>query len=257
MKLSLITTVAMGAMLTMPLAAQAQDKGFYVGGAVGGGLHLENDLSNGIIGDIDGKGAGATALSLGYAFGNNFRLEAEGSEIARDAMGRIGGQPGTNASLRTSSYMLNAIYDFDPIGKVKPYVGIGAGNFNTSLRAKVQSNSPLNAACTIPGATDCRLADSDNSFGFQGLLGADVALSENLDWANRLKIFDAGDMSFQGNRVNGSDLDVDLGSILGVAALTGLVWKFGSAPAPLPPVVTAPPPPPPPAGIRRLPRPDA
>ena len=247
MKLSLITSAALAAVLAFPAVAAAQDSGWYIGGNAGGGIHFGNDLSNGLSGDIDGSGSTAVGLNVGYDFGNDWRLELEGSEIFQDAMGQIGGQIGTKASLRTTNYMVNALYDLDTVGKFQPYVGAGIGLFNTSLRAKVQSNSPLNVACTIPGATDCRLADSDNGLGLQGILGADMAITDNLDWTNRLRVFGAEGMSFQGNQVNGSDLNVDLGTILGAAAVTGLVWKFGSAPAPTPPVSLPAPPPPPPA----------
>ena len=245
MRLSLITTVAMGAMLTMPLAAQAQDAGWYIGAGVGGGTHLSNDLSDGIDGDIDGEGALSAAGRVGYDFGNKWRLEFEGAEIFNEAMGEVGSNNfSSRANLRSTAYMINALYDLEGMdfGSFEPYIGVGAGMVNTSLRAAVAG-----PGCTNVGATECKVADSDTVFGAQALLGADRALSDNLNWTNQLKIFGTGDTDFQGNQTTGgNDLDIGLGGLLGVTALTGLVWTFGSQPAPLPPVVTAPPPPPPP-----------
>jgi outer membrane protein OmpA-like peptidoglycan-associated protein len=76
-------------------------------------------------------------VSLGYGFGNGFRLEGEIGYRSNDTNGisgfgplvNSGRIPGTNGTRHSASFMVNALYDFS-ISRapwVMPYVGAGAG----------------------------------------------------------------------------------------------------------------------------------
>ena len=77
------------------------------------------------------NGGAAMVGSIGYAFGNGFRLELEGDDLFGNALHARTGTPAASAASgnqSTAGTMLNALFDFD-IGSryVFPYVGVGGG----------------------------------------------------------------------------------------------------------------------------------
>ena len=136
MKHKLLSAVAITVLMAAPSFAAADDEGWYVRGNVGYGTHVDSDITGEIVGDVESEGNGTFSVGAGYDFGNNWRLEGDAATLFTD-LGAIAQAQGTLASLRTTSYMLNALYDFDDFGAFKPYVGAGLGwaNVDASLAA--------------------------------------------------------------------------------------------------------------------------
>jgi outer membrane protein OmpA-like peptidoglycan-associated protein len=136
---SIILTLAL---CLLSWAANAQPiQGFYVSGA--GGLLLPFPVKNspmvpGIVGDYDikQKPGPDLQLSVGYALGDGWRFEVEGSY----GRARVNGFEDTaftaagSGTVRNLGFMANALFDLD-IGSryVFPYTGLGAGYQSTHL----------------------------------------------------------------------------------------------------------------------------
>jgi len=115
-------------LLAVPLAAQAQPiQGVYVGAAGGANWLLDNEVrvhTGPLAGPTvdSGAKAGEVALgSIGWAFGNGVRVEAEGSWRRNTGMA-------FGLTQRKFGAMANVLFDMD-IGSpwVYPYAGAGAG----------------------------------------------------------------------------------------------------------------------------------
>jgi len=254
MKQKLLIAAAATAIMAAPSFAAAQDgSGWYLKGAAGYGAHTDMDLDGGVVGDIESEGNLAGNLGLGYDFGNNWRLELDGTSLFTDN-GAIAQQPSSFAKLRTDAIMLNAIYDFDDFGKWSPYVGAGAGYVrgDASVSAHDFLNGPTtlvrNPACagsrsfgTDPfrSAYSCDYNDTSASFGWQLLAGLGYSITDNLTWDTGYRYMNASDMDFDGAIINGVDGTSEIGKVEfdGVGAhtlLTGFRYRFGGAAAPKP-----------------------
>ena len=127
MKHKLLIATAAAALLAAPSIASAQnDAGWYLKGAVGYGTHTDIDITGDVTGDVESEGNIPLNLGVGYEFGNNWRLELDGTTLFTD-LGDVGQQPSSFAKLRTNALMLNAIYEFDDFNSWEPYVGAGIG----------------------------------------------------------------------------------------------------------------------------------
>ena len=127
MKQKLLIAAAAAAMMAAPSFAAAQDgSGWYLKGAAGIGLHTDIEIDGGIMGDVESEGDIVYNLGLGYDFGENWRVELDGTSMYTD-LGSIDSAPSSFAKLRTDALMLNAIYDFSDFGRFQPYVGAGVG----------------------------------------------------------------------------------------------------------------------------------
>ena len=121
MKHKLLIAVSSAVLMAVPnLATAHDDEGWYLRGNLGYGIHTDVDLSGGLDSSFHGNGLQsegnvAGSLGLGYQLGNNWRVEGDLDSLWTD-LGSISQIPGTSAKLRTSSLMLNAIYDFDDFG---------------------------------------------------------------------------------------------------------------------------------------------
>jgi OOP family OmpA-OmpF porin len=123
-------------------AASAQPiQGFYVSG--GGGLLLPFPIKNspmisGIVGDYDIKQKPGVdvQISAGYALGNGWRFELEGTY----GRARVNGFEDTaftaagSGTVRNLGFMANALFDLDVgLPYVYPYTGLGVGYQSTHL----------------------------------------------------------------------------------------------------------------------------
>lgn len=272
MKSRLLIAAASAALMAAPAIASADDtEGWYLRGNAGYGVHTDVDLTGGMVSNQHGNGLQsegnvAGSLGLGYDFGNNWRLEVDGSTLWTD-FGSISQIPSTGAKIRTNTGMINAIYDFDDFGRWEPYLGAGIGLVQAKANLIAQDYlSPLavaNPAClgTRAGLTSgngfqtsrCAVSDKDMALGYQILAGLGYEISDNLVWDTHYRYMDAGEFDFDGVRSQ-SALSRD-GSVVGfgsnafdVAAagvgahslMTGFRYLFGKKAAPV-----APPPPPP------------
>jgi len=161
-------------LMAVPVVVVAQPiDGLYVG--AGAGYNYLQDLKvHGTVGDttgsgkLDGSGGFIGSGSIGYGFGNGFRLEVQGDyrqdhQKLKDAPFGI---EGGDSDTQSYGGYLNALYDFD-IGMpfVFPYVGVGAGYRWTQLHG---------ADAYIPGLPGSFSSDNDAKGGFsaQAMVGA-------------------------------------------------------------------------------------
>ncbi|WP_418152838.1 OmpA family protein [Litorimonas sp. RW-G-Af-16] len=254
MKHKLLIAAAASALMAAPSLASAQDDGWYLRGNAGYGIHNDMDFvpgdatSNTLAGDVESEGNGAFSLGLGYEFGNNWRMELDGTSLWTD-LGAIDNVPSSFAKLRTNAMMLNAIYDFSDFGRWEPYVGAGIGLVRGDLDAaahdfaSVDNNlvrTPVcNATRTANDAISCEFTDRDTTFGWQLLAGLGYAITDNLSWDTNYKYMNASNMDFEGVATNGLDnatqnITTTLEDVGSHSLMTGFRYRFGaSAPAPV------------------------
>ena len=111
--------------------------GVYVAGGVGYNIELKQNLKDGVVGTTPIPGNANVASqdgfmgegSVGYGFGNGFRVELEGDYYSNI----FSKNPNTNAipaaSGRSTKYgaMVNGLYDFNLGYMLNPYLGAGVG----------------------------------------------------------------------------------------------------------------------------------
>ncbi len=241
MKHKLLAAAGLAALMALPTAASAQDAGWYLRGNVGGGVFDSADFTGDLVGDVEGEGNLAPSLGIGYEFGNNWRLELDGTALWNDTA-KIQQLPSTSSDFRTYSAMLNAIYDFDDFGRWEPYIGAGIGFVRGQLSAQahdfpsegggVASAVPVtNAACS----PICDFRDSDSGLGWQLLAGLGYDITENLTWDTHYKYMGMSDMDFTGTRgVVGSTATSAIATQMEDISMhflgTGFRYRFGAAP---------------------------
>ena len=262
----LITTVSMIGLMAATSAQAGEmhhdDHGWYLRGNVGYGAHSDAELSGDMTSAFHGNGLqsegnGAFSLGLGYDFGNNWRLELDGDTLWTD-LGSISQTPNSSAKLRTSTLMLNALYDFDEFGNWEPYVGAGVG----IIRAKgdlvahdflsAQNILGVNPACAgtrLAGQGEsCAIHDKDTGLGFQLLAGLGYDITDKLTWDTHYSYMDAiSDFDFTGVRTNGitggtSAIAATLDDVAAHTLMTGFRYSFGGKSKPK--MKETPPPPP-------------
>ena len=251
---------ALSLMVSAPVSANDDDRGFYLRGNAGYGIHTEDGISGDITSDVAGigvesEGDPSYSVGLGYDFGNSWRLEVDTDYLQTD-LGAIAELPGSSAKLRTTSVMLNALYDFNEGGRIQPFIGAGVGlvNGNASLVAHdfVNANG-LNTtpACvgprTVNQAESCNIQDFDRGFGWQLLAGLGYRLTDNLTWDTHYTFLNGPSLDLFGSRTNGvtggvAPINASIEDIGAHTIVTGLRYRFGQQAAPK--VVDAPPPPP-------------
>ena len=143
---------------TAPASVQAQPlNGVYVGAGAGVNWLTDTNIrapgTGKIKSDIGFVGLG----SVGYAFGNGFRVELEGNYRYQEVKAN-----GVGGRLQSYGPMVNALYDFDAgLGWATPYVGVGVGyqwgevsggGTNTSSKGAWAGQGILGAAFAIPDA---------------------------------------------------------------------------------------------------------
>ena len=256
MKQKLLFAAAAAALMAAPSLATAQDSGWYLRGNAGYGVHTDTEFTGDIVGENESEGNVAYSLGLGYEFGNNWRMELDGTGLWTD-LGKIDSLPQSAAKLRTNSLMLNAIYDFNDFGRWEPYVGAGIGFAKSELSA-VASDFPsgsdagatLVASSACPGARNgsdsfvCSVDDSDVNFAWQVIAGLGYAVTDNLTWDTNYKYQDIDVASFEGVRTNNisgasTRLAADLVDAGSHTVMTGFRYRFGGStppPAPTPSV---------------------
>lgn len=242
MKRVLLFAASSLAMLASP--ALAQDSGWYLRGNAGYGLHTDSEFDQSVFrGDIESEGNAALSAGIGYEFDNNWRLELD-ADTLKTSMGKIGNNPGSKASLRTNTAMLNAIYDFSDFGRWEPYVGAGVGLVQGKLDAVAHdflngSASTINPSCLGGQSGNCAVSDKDTGFGWQLLAGLGYDLTDNLTWDTHYSYLNGGPLKVDAaytpsalSNVGALTHQSKLDSIGAHTLMTGLRYKFGSTPKP-------------------------
>lgn len=261
MKSYLFSAVSVLSLISAGGASANDNDGWYLRGNAGYGIHSDIDVEGQIDSAQHGNGIqseGDIAYSggVGYDFGDNWRLEADYDRL-RSQFGAISQTPNSSASLLTETAMLNALYDFDGLGKFEPYVGAGVGMVRGKAKlfaadfAGTAGELVVNPTCigtrTTSRGLECGVSDSDTGFGYQLLAGMGYKISDNLTWDTHYTYLDGPSLKLEGQQANvntgaTSFSDVLVGGVAAHTLLTGLRYTFGgSKPKP---VITPPPAPP-------------
>ncbi len=265
MKHKLLIAAAATALMAAPSFASAQDgSGWYLKGAAGYGAGTDIDLTGSVVGDVEAEGNLAGNLGIGYDFGENWRLEVDGTTMWND-YGAISQVPSTFAKLRTDALMLNAIYDFSDFGKFAPYVGAGIGvvRSDASVAAHdfarpdglgqienptcVGIRNPNNGLLGNDGYS-CEFNDNDNNLGWQLLAGLGYNITDKLTWDTNYRYMQSGKVDLAGTFTNvatgfANSAQTELDGVGAHQILTGFRYRFGeSAPKMVekPPVMPTP-----------------
>jgi len=241
MKSHLFLATAITAIVAVPSMAFADDDaGWYLRGNIGYGIHSDDAFVGDINGAVQSEGNVTASVGVGYEFGNNWRLELDGANLFTD-LGELGNFPGSTSKLRTTSVMLNALYDFQDFGNWEPYVGAGLG----LARGKAKVAAHTANLTPIPGCAGgiaCGIQDSDTSLAWQVLAGLGYKITDNLTWDTHYRYLDAGEFNFLGHSTAADFSSGPAAANFDTAAhslLTGFRYRFGGSKA------TPPPPPPP------------
>jgi outer membrane protein OmpA-like peptidoglycan-associated protein len=211
------SALAAASLLCLPVVAMAQPvDGLYVGAGLGYNYLQNQKVKSGAVGDLKANGGFIGLGSVGYGFGNGFRVEAEGNFRQSTHT-----SPGLPSSTKNQTYggFVNGFYDFD-VGTdvVYPYAGLGIGYEETREAGGLSGNKGSVAGQAILGA----------SFPVPTVAGLSVT----------------AEYRFMGTFDNETFGGVKVGEQYNHAGLLGLRYAFGQ---PAMVVAAAPPPPPAPA----------
>jgi len=230
-------------LLALPVVAQAQPvSGLYVGAGAGADFMVNeffkiHRTGNATPYDAKGRAKFDTGVmgeaSIGYGFGNGFRIEAEGL-YATNPLRTV------SPTTRQSKYggLINALFDFD-IGSpyVFPYAGVGGGYVSTNHRFGVVGNATNNFLLSQA------FAYRQGSAAYQGIAGVSlpipfvVGLSATVDYrflglADSKRTFGVAP-ALGGGRAQQKNLN-NYSNIISV----GLRYQFNVTPPALPPLAT-------------------
>ncbi|MEP1229528.1 MAG: outer membrane beta-barrel protein [Litorimonas sp.] len=265
-KVLLLSAVsAFGIMTSSSIANANDDDGWYLRGNAGYGIHTESGITGDVLsgvhdGGVQSEGDPAYSVGAGYDFGNNFRVELDGDYLQTD-LGSLGQLPASSAKLRTTSVMLNALYDFDGLGRFEPFIGAGVGLVSTNAKLVahdfatagqfVQSDACVGTrtAATANQGLSCSIDDFDRGIGFQLLAGLGYELTDNLTWDTHYTYLQGPDVEVRGVQTNGvtgaqTAIDAVVERAGAHTLVTGLRYKFGHSHTPEPVAFTPPPTPP-------------
>jgi outer membrane protein OmpA-like peptidoglycan-associated protein len=263
--MKLRTVLLAATVLAVPVAAHAQPiEGLYIGAGVGGNYESNTNIKalslldsarqdprrfQGAFGPVN---FGATNIyhdfglvglaSVGYGFGNGFRVELEGDY--RQNPIRTITTPGvpTIAGGNTKTYgpMINALYDFDLTQYglppyVVPYLGLGIGYQWTTFDNVTIGTTPGH----VPSLTNS-INSTTSKFAYQAILGAAFPVTgTGLAITTEFRFLGvAPDETFKGSgSFNGAPLatKIKIGSQFNYAGLLGVRYAFQAAPPPPPP----------------------
>jgi OmpA-OmpF porin, OOP family len=154
----------LGAALAAPGAfaqapAATMTKGAYVFGDIGANW-LRDAHTNGVNTTYSYDTGWAGVAGGGWGFGNGIRLEGElghrGSDVSN-----------TGGDATATTFMANALYDFDTGTPFTPYVGVGTG------LAHVRFHN-----VGVPGTSNS-INDDDNVWAYQGIVGGTYQLRDH------------------------------------------------------------------------------
>ena len=244
MKQKLLIAAAATALMAAPSFASAQDgSGWYLKGAAGYGIGTDLDITGGVVGDAEGEGNLAGNLGIGYDFGENWRVELDGTSMWND-YATIAQASESAAKMRTDALMLNAIYDFADFGQFAPYVGAGVGivRADASIFAHDFEDGngfqAVNPVCVGTRSNlpfdnfSCDYNSKDTGLGWQLLAGLGYDITDKLTWDTNYRYMQATDMDFDGtfSNVSAGSSSAAAIEVEGVGAhqlMTGFRYRFG------------------------------
>ena len=237
----LVLPCLLGGLLTRPAAAQPFE-GVYLGAA--SGYHNTNDVR---AAPFPATALGGTGLrlrtnggfaglgSVGYGFGDGWRLETEGSARLNN-LGHLNGTPfptSAGGSLRTYAVMANALFDLDVRSPwIYPYIGAGVGAaWNAASGLRASSASPLfgfNSSQSVGGLAVQGIAGL--SFPMPGVPGLSLTAEYRLFSMPLTRTLNGTAATPTGPVPAG----LKLGTMIDQSALIGVRYAFGVQPPPSP-----------------------
>jgi OOP family OmpA-OmpF porin len=251
----LLSLSACGAVLACAMADSAWAQpvtGPYV--SLGGGGNLlqdetirqnENFPGSKLRFDVGETGVG----SVGYGFGNGFRVELEGNWRQNDLQHLLGTNFPTAAGGKQTNYggMANAFFDMD-VGAdwIYPYFGLGGGYSWTHW--------DMLGAANPGGAYDFEAGGTQGHFAYQAIFGVALPIPyvPGLSFTAEYRFFSVvGDTAFHGESAGTEGIygarpfgfargNVDTRADYNHAALVGLRYELFPPPPPTPPMAAAP-----------------
>jgi OmpA-OmpF porin, OOP family len=210
-------------------AAMAQQlTGPYVSGAVGGSFPLtaqSTGQSPQPSSSITYDAGVASSISGGYEFGNGFRAELEISSATNDVDHSAHGQLNGGGHTTEYSFFGNALYDFYGLGlPVIPHIGVGVGEMlvRTAGVTTAAGASPFNNHSAV--------------VAYQGIVGVEYPLAENLKLGLDYRYVGTGDADVQGFGGAISHYSYASNNVFLTVRVEFGALPYG--PAPLPAVVT-------------------
>ena len=240
----------LGGALFRPAAAQPF-QGVYLG--AGAGYHNTNDVR---AAPFPAAALGGTGLrlrtnggfaglgSLGYGFGDGWRLEVEGSARLNN-LGHLNGTSfptRAGGSLQTYALMANALFDLDVRSPwIYPYIGGGVGAaWNAASGLRANSSNPLFGFASSDTTTGLAVqAIAGLSFPMPGLPGLSLTAEYRLFSMPITRTLNGSAATQTGSVPAG----LKLGAMIDQSALIGVRYAFGVQPPPsaaLPSAVPAP-----------------
>jgi outer membrane protein OmpA-like peptidoglycan-associated protein len=249
---ALLAVPALAALACLSGTASAQPvTGLYIGAGAGGNILQTERLTNPTGQELHYNVGEAGVASIGYGFGNGFRVELEG-DIRHNTVRELAGTvfPSTSTGDRyTYGAMVNGLFDLDVRSPyVFPYLGVGAG-YAWSQLDRFRTVGQRGAITTLNG--------TQGSFAYQGIVGASfpvppiVGLSVTLEYRF---LGTVGDRTYAGSEFvpgsNGLFPNYPSNVTLAVRSryadaynhslLLGVRYAFNVPPPPLPPAQPAP-----------------
>ena len=242
---------AVAVLAGQPQSAEAQSApGIYVG-VMGGGNYVEprdvewdvpgggGGFIGGLLGAIDqgvnyewGWAAGGT---IGYRVGDGLRAEIEGVYRANehDEWSIFGFDVPLDGDITAISGMVNVLYDIDFGSSVVPYVGVGVG------AAYVETDVDVAPGFFGPGAVNFK--DDAWALAYQGIVGVNLRLDENIDLFADYRYFSTYDLELTDNVVGGPGVVTNVDDeYTSHTVMAGLRFTFTDMAEPMPMVEPAP-----------------
>lgn len=247
MRRSLLAATLLAAPLAWSHGATAQPvSGLYVGLGAGGNILMDEKqhLAYGAHGPKLNFDLGEAGLgSVGWGFGNGFRVELEGN-FRNNGLNKFT-TPGflntTSGEQQSYGAMVNLLFDLDVRSRyIYPYVGVGAGWAHNHANG-------LSAAGSFAGGTQAVEIGGDNdNFAYQGIFGLSfpipwvVGLSGTLEYRfygepNPGAFTETVTTTAAGGTPVVTRSKFDINRDLNHSVLIGLRYAFNVAPPPPPP----------------------
>lgn len=185
--------IAVAAVLVAAGSAQAQERGWYVRGDVGGSF--EGQVKAERNADLDSAVFGAAGV--GYDLGNGLRAEGETVFTKNDLDSPSGGDATTIGGFA------NIVYDFQTPGRIKPFVGAGLG------LAHVKPDG-------------AGVDDEDTGLAYQAKAGVSYQINDRLTAEMAYRYMRVNDVKF-GAGATGLESDLDSQTVT-----VGVRYKLGS-----------------------------
>lgn len=242
---ALLAASALGALACLPGSASAQTvTGLYIGAGAGGNILQTEPIIKHTGQAVHYQIGGIGVASLGYGFGNGFRIELEGS-IRHNRVRELSGTAfPTNSGGDRFTYagMVNGLFDLDIRSPyVYPYLGVGIGY------AWSHYDQLHGYGTTVPFRY--ALSGTEGSFAYQGIIGASFPVAPVIGLSLTAEyrfLGTVGDRTYSGVESlagQSAPLRIRQSDAYNHSVLLGLRYAFNvapPAPPPAPPVAAAP-----------------